>query len=119
MHPRIAAFFVPCVVYLLIGQFERLPFLLDVQVKPSAQTLNSCFSYIVRAPAESPSDGKDQVFIWIGSKAHKDDEKILRSICKQLYEPVSDAVAVAVEASVIARPYSLSFTSPDPTFRLY
>ncbi|KAM7535541.1 hypothetical protein Aperf_G00000097873 [Anoplocephala perfoliata] len=68
-----------------------------IQVKPAVQTLNSCFSYILRVPKVLTNAGMDKVYVWIGKSAHPDDTKILQSICDQIYDPADTEVSMLSE----------------------
>ncbi|KAH9285255.1 Protein flightless-1 [Echinococcus granulosus] len=68
-----------------------------LEVKPAVQTLNSCFSYILRAPKNITNSSMDQVFIWIGESAHPDDKKILQAICDQIYDQSGTKVEMLSE----------------------
>ncbi|VDK36660.1 unnamed protein product [Taenia asiatica] len=68
-----------------------------LEVKPTVQTLNSCFSYILRAPKKIMDSSMDHVFIWIGKWAHPDDKKILQAICGQIYNQSDTKVEMLSE----------------------
>ncbi|KAL5109592.1 Protein flightless-1 [Taenia crassiceps] len=68
-----------------------------LEVKPTVQTLNSCFSYILRIPKKITGSSMDHVFIWIGKWAHPDDKQILQAICGQIYNKSDTKVEMLSE----------------------
>ncbi|KAL3319926.1 hypothetical protein Ciccas_001406 [Cichlidogyrus casuarinus] len=76
-----------------------------VEISPKVAALNSCFSYILRVPAAtikewSPSNSygnKDVVYLWVGSKAHPDDEALLESITARLFPKTGAGAFVTPE----------------------
>uniref|UniRef100_A0A5K3ERA7 Protein flightless-1-like protein n=1 Tax=Mesocestoides corti TaxID=53468 RepID=A0A5K3ERA7_MESCO len=68
-----------------------------LQVKPSVQILNSCFSYILRIPKDVNGCHIDKAFIWLGSSAHPDDVNILKAICHQIYDQPQTEVEIVPE----------------------
>jgi len=57
-----------------------------IQIKPEANSLNSCFCYILKVPFDA-EDKTGIVYVWIGSKADNEEASVAEDIANSLYDP--------------------------------
>ncbi|CAL8078768.1 unnamed protein product [Calicophoron daubneyi] len=72
----------------------------SIEVVPSAIQLNSCFTYIVKAPWDSGDSSKSpHVWIWLGKKARPDDKALTESIAHRIFDPMKGELEIIYEGT--------------------